>query len=217
MTFPTQSHEIDIDPAETQEWVDALVSTKKVAGVERAQHILNKLEETARVEGLLTGEQLFSSYRNSIPVERQSAYPGNLEIENRLTSIIRWNALATVVRANEASAPVKLPFIPEDPRVIDSTGALALEDIPARMLVLGGGIIGMELGQVYQRFGSEVSVVEMMSQIIPGADKDIVAPLMKRVSSRCKEILLGTRVTAVEATEDGLIVSFEKDGETRQV
>ena len=114
------------------------------------------------------------------------------------------------------SSPVKLPFIPEDPRVIDSTGALALEDIPARMLVLGGGIIGMELGQVYQRFGSEVSVVEMMSQIIPGADKDIVAPLMKRVSSRFKEILLGTRVTAVEATEDGLIASFEKDGETRQ-
>lgn len=102
MTFPTQSHEIDIDPAETQEWVDALVSTKEVAGVERAQHILNKLEETARVEGLLTGEQPFSSYRNSIPVERQGAYPGNLEIENRLTSIIRWNALATVVRANEA-------------------------------------------------------------------------------------------------------------------
>lgn len=114
------------------------------------------------------------------------------------------------------STPVKLPFIPEDPRVIDSTGALTLEDIPARMLVLGGGIIGMELGQVYQRFGAEVSVVEMMPQIIPGADKDIVAPLMKRVSKRFKEVMLETRVTAVEATDAGLVVTFEKGDETRQ-
>lgn len=114
------------------------------------------------------------------------------------------------------SAPIRLPFIPDDPRVIDSTGALALEDIPGRMLVLGGGIIGMELGQVYQRFGAEISVVEMMPQLIPGADKDIVAPLMKRMSSRFKEILLETRVTAVEALRDGLIVTFEKDGETWQ-
>ncbi|WP_136443888.1 dihydrolipoyl dehydrogenase [Pacificoceanicola onchidii] len=114
------------------------------------------------------------------------------------------------------SAPVRLPFLPDDPRVIDSTGALALEDIPARMLVLGGGIIGMELGQVYQRFGAEVSVVEMMPQIIPGADKDIVAPLMKRMSSRFKEIMLETRVTAVQATDDGLVATFEKGSDTRQ-
>ncbi|WP_422050796.1 dihydrolipoyl dehydrogenase [Shimia sp.] len=108
------------------------------------------------------------------------------------------------------SAPIKLPFLPDDPRVLDSTGALELEDIPPRMLVLGGGIIGMELGQVYQRFGSEVSVVEMMPQIVPGADKDIVAPLMKRLSAKFKEILLETRVTAVEASQDGLVVTFEK-------
>lgn len=114
------------------------------------------------------------------------------------------------------SSPVKLPFIPDDPRVIDSTGALDLEDIPARMLVLGGGIIGMELGQVYQRFGAEVSVVEMMPQIIPGADKDIVAPLMTRVSDRFKEIMLQTRVTAVESEKAGLIVTFEKGDEKWQ-
>lgn len=114
------------------------------------------------------------------------------------------------------SSPVKLPFIPEDPRVIDSTGALELEDIPKRLLVLGGGIIGMELGQVYQRFGSQVSVVEMMPQIIPGADKDVIAPLMKRASSRFKEIMLQTQVTAVEAAADGLIVTFKKGEETRR-
>ncbi|WP_037255433.1 dihydrolipoyl dehydrogenase [Roseobacter sp. SK209-2-6] len=114
------------------------------------------------------------------------------------------------------SSPVRLPFLPEDPRVIDSTGALALEDIPARMLVLGGGIIGMELGQVYQRFGAEVSVVEMMPQIIPGADKDIVAPLMKRISTKFKNIHLTTRVTAVDAQEEGLLVTFEKGGDSFQ-
>lgn len=102
MQTRSQNPQADIDPAETQEWLDALISTKEAAGDERAQFILKALEETARVEGLLTGEQPYSSYRNTIPVEQQGSYPGNLEIENRLTSIIRWNALATVVRANEA-------------------------------------------------------------------------------------------------------------------
>lgn len=114
------------------------------------------------------------------------------------------------------SEPARLPFLPDDPQIIDSTGALALEDVPARMLVLGGGIIGMELGQVYQRFGSEVSVVEMMPQLIPGADKDIVAPLMKRFKARFMDIMLATKVTKVEATKAGLTVTFEKDNEAFQ-
>ena len=114
------------------------------------------------------------------------------------------------------SSPVSLPFLPQDPRIIDSTGALDLDDIPKRLLVLGGGIIGMELGQVYQRFGAEVSVVEMMAQLIPGADADIVAPLFKRVSTRFREVMLSTRVTSVAAHETGLTVSFEKDGKTHQ-
>jgi len=116
------------------------------------------------------------------------------------------------------SVPARLPFLPDDPRIIDSTGALALTDVPPRMLVLGGGIIGMELGQVYQRFGAAVSIVEMMEQIIPGADKDIVAPLMKRCAGRFEEIMLATKVTAVDATEAGLTVTFESDDKsfTRQ-
>ena len=93
----------DDDPDETQEWIDALLEVRQVEGVERAKYILRALEETARVQGLLSSEQPYSSYRNTIPVEQQGAYPGNLEIENRLTSIMRWNALAMVVRANEAS------------------------------------------------------------------------------------------------------------------
>ena len=110
------------------------------------------------------------------------------------------------------SEPVTLPFIPhDDERVIDSTGALELKDIPKRMLVLGGGIIGLEMATVYDALGSNVTIVELMDQIIPGADKDIVKPLHNRIASRYEDIKLKTKVTAVEAREDGLKVTFEDD------
>ncbi|ASJ72439.1 dihydrolipoyl dehydrogenase [Granulosicoccus antarcticus] len=113
------------------------------------------------------------------------------------------------------SEPVKLPFIPhDDPRVIDSTGALEMTDIPKRLLVLGGGIIGLEMGAVYDALGSKVTVVELMDQIIPGADKDIVKPLHNRIKGRYENIYLKTKVTAVTAEDDGLHVVFEgPDGE----
>ena len=110
------------------------------------------------------------------------------------------------------SEPVNLPFIPhDDPRVIDSTGALELKDIPKRMLVLGGGIIGLEMACVYDALGSKVTVVELMDQIIPGADKDLVKPLMTRIKGRYENIFLKTKVTAVEAQKGGLKVTFEDD------
>src|SRR6056297_3109562 len=110
------------------------------------------------------------------------------------------------------SEPVALPFIPhDDPRVIDSTGALELKDIPERMLVLGGGIIGLEMACVYDALGTQVTVVELMDQIIPGADKDLVKPLMTRIKGRYENILLKTKVTAVEAQKKGLKVTFEDD------
>ncbi|AVO38693.1 dihydrolipoyl dehydrogenase [Pukyongiella litopenaei] len=110
------------------------------------------------------------------------------------------------------SDPVNLPFIPhDDARVIDSTGALELTDIPKRMLVLGGGIIGLEMACVYDALGSKVSVVEFMDQLMPGADKDIVKPLHKRIEGRYENIWLKTRVTAVEAQKKGLRVTFEND------
>nr|WP_322096640.1 dihydrolipoyl dehydrogenase [Pelagibius sp.] len=113
------------------------------------------------------------------------------------------------------SEPVELPFIPhDDPRVIDSTGALELADIPKRLLVLGGGIIGLEMGCVYDAFGAKVTVVELMDQIIPGADKDIVKPLHKRIEKRYEAIHLKTKVTAVEAEKAGLKVTFEGPGGT---
>lgn len=110
------------------------------------------------------------------------------------------------------SEPVALPFIPhDDPRVIDSTGALELADIPGRMLVLGGGIIGLEMACVYDALGSKITVVELMDQIIPGADKDIVKPLMTRIKGRYENIFLKTKVAAVEALDEGLKVTFEDD------
>ena len=108
------------------------------------------------------------------------------------------------------SEPVHLPFLPhDDERVIDSTGALELKDVPKRMLVLGGGIIGLEMACVYDALGSKVTIVELMDQIIPGADKDIVKPLHNRIKGRYENILLKTKVTAMEAQEKGLKVTFE--------
>ncbi len=108
------------------------------------------------------------------------------------------------------SEPVQLPFVPHgDPRVIDSTGALALDRIPERLLVLGGGIIGLEMATVYHELGSSVSVVELMDQLIPGADKDIVTPLARRIAKQYAAIWLGTKVTDVQAGPDGLTVSLD--------
>jgi dihydrolipoamide dehydrogenase len=108
------------------------------------------------------------------------------------------------------SEPVTLPFIPHsDPRVIDSTGALALDDVPKRLLVLGGGIIGLEMATVYHALGAKVTIVELMDQIIPGADKDVITPLMKRIDKQYEAIYLKTKVTKVEATPEGLVAHFE--------
>jgi dihydrolipoamide dehydrogenase len=107
------------------------------------------------------------------------------------------------------SQAVKLPFIPDDPRVIDSTGALELEGMPGHMLVIGGGIIGMEMAQVYSALGAKITVVEMLSQLMTGADPDLVRPFARRMEKRYEKIMLKTRVTKVEATKDGLKVWFE--------
>jgi len=109
------------------------------------------------------------------------------------------------------SEPSALPGLPNDPRIIDSTGALELKSLPKRMLVVGGGIIGLEMATVYDALGVKVSVVELTKTLIPGCDRDLVKPLEKRISSRYEAILLGTRVTKMEAKSDGIVVHFEGD------
>ena len=106
------------------------------------------------------------------------------------------------------SQPVNLPFIPEDERIIDSTGALELKDVPEKLLVLGGGIIGLEMGTVYRALGSEIDVVEFADQLVPAADKDVIKIYQKYVKDKFN-VMLSTKVVAVEAKDDGIYVTFE--------
>lgn len=108
------------------------------------------------------------------------------------------------------SQAVKTPSFPDDPRVMDSTGALALVDVPKKMLVIGGGIIGLEMATVYHALGSKITVVELGEQLIPGCDKDIVKPLHKKIEKQY-EIFLKTRVAGLEAKKDGIVATFEGD------
>ena len=108
------------------------------------------------------------------------------------------------------SRVTKLPFIPwEDPRVMDSTDALELEEVPKRMLVVGGGIIGLEMATVYDALGADITVVELGSGLMPGADRDIVRPLERRIKKKYENIFLDTKVTEIKPTKDGLVCTFE--------
>ena len=112
------------------------------------------------------------------------------------------------------SQAVKLPFIPADPRVIDSTAALSPADVPKRLLVVGGGIIGLEMATVYDALGAKITVVEMLDQLLPGCDPDLIKPLHERIAGRYEAVMLGTRVTSVKAQRNGLKVEFS-DGASR--
>jgi dihydrolipoamide dehydrogenase len=112
------------------------------------------------------------------------------------------------------SEAASLPFLPDDDRIMDSTAALDVVDIPERLLVIGGGIIGLEMATVYDALGSKVTVVELLDQLIPGCDKDLVKVLQKRIAGRYENIHLSTGVESVEATGDGLVVKFGEHTET---
>lgn len=131
--------------------------------------------------------------------------PNTIEVEGKdgKTTITFDNAIIAA-----GSEPVSLPFVPKDERVIDSTGALEMRDIPGKMLVLGGGIIGLEMGTVYHALGSKIDVVEFLDQLMPAADKDIVKMYMKTIKNKFNT-MLETKVTGIEAKDDGLYVTFE--------
>jgi dihydrolipoamide dehydrogenase len=133
------------------------------------------------------------------------ASPHEFQVEEG-SSTRRVSFAQCVIAAGSES--VRLPGFPDDPRVIDSTGALEL-DLPASLLVVGGGIIGLEMATVYAALGVKVSVVELTPGLMPGCDRDLVRPLEKRITARYERILLGTRVSGVEPVADGLRVSFE--------
>lgn len=172
---------IDLD--KVRDWKDSVVSqlTKGLSG-------MSKMRKVEFVQGLgkFTGS-------NTLEVTGDKG----------TTTISFDNAIIAA-----GSEPVSLPFIPEDDRVIDSTGALEMKDIPGKMLVLGGGIIGLEMGTVYNALGSQIDVVEFLDQLIPAADKDIVKVYNKTIKDTFN-VMLETKVTGVEAKKEGLYVSFE--------
>ncbi|MEO8630944.1 MAG: FAD-dependent oxidoreductase, partial [Betaproteobacteria bacterium] len=114
---------------------------------------------------------------------------------------------AIIAAGSQSSRIPGFPY--DDPRLMDSTGALELKDIPKRLLVIGGGIIGLEMATVYDALGSKVTVVELLDGLIPGADRDIIKPLHNRIAKRYEAILLKTKVTKIEATKQGLQATFE--------
>ncbi len=124
--------------------------------------------------------------------------------DGKITTVSFDNAI--IAAGSQAS---KFPGAPDDERIMDSTGALALADIPKRMLVIGGGIIGLEMGTVYDALGSRVSVVEFTDGLIQGCDRDLVRPLQKRMEKRFESIMLSTKVAKMESKADGIHVSFE--------
>jgi dihydrolipoamide dehydrogenase len=114
------------------------------------------------------------------------------------------------------SQAVRLPFLPDDPRVVDSTGALELRERPKRLLVIGGGIIGLEMGTVYSTLGARLDVVEMLDGLMPGADRDLVRVWQKMNAPRFDNLMLKTKTVGAEATKDGILVRFEGEGAPKE-
>ncbi|MCW8399664.1 dihydrolipoyl dehydrogenase [Legionella sp. PATHC038] len=158
---------------------------------------LKALSKQRKVE-VITGVGKFSG-AHQITVATKD---GSVEVEFE-------NAIIAI-----GSESINLPFIPEDKRIFSSTGALELADIKGNLLVLGGGIIGLEMATVYSALGVDVTVVEFMDQLIPGADLDLVTVLQKRMQKKGVKFLLKTKVTAVEAKKDGIYVSMEGEHAT---
>ena len=177
----------EIDLPKLRGWKESII--KKLTGG------LSGLAKARKVQ-VLTGKGAFAS-SNTLVVETS---------EGSKTVAFK-NAIIAA-----GSSVVKIPGFPyDDPRLIDSTGALELRQIPKRMLVIGGGIIGLEMACVYDALGAKVSVVEFADGLIPAADRDIVKPLHKRIEKRYEAIMLKTKVTKLEARANGLLATFEGD------
>jgi dihydrolipoamide dehydrogenase len=176
-----------VDLATVRNWKDGIVKrlTTGLTGLARQRKVT-----------VLSGEGQFTS-AHTVRVETADG-----------PRVVRF-AQAIIAAGSEPAWP---GFIPADPRIWDSTGALELRFVPKRMLILGGGIIGLEMATVYHSLGAGITVIEMLDQLMPGADPDIVAPFTKRVGKLYDKILLKTKVTAVEARAEGLQVSYEGDG-----
>jgi dihydrolipoamide dehydrogenase len=163
------------------------------------------------VKKLTGGLRMLAKQRKVEVLQGQGQFVGPHVLEVRSDAGVRRIAFQQCIVA-AGSEPVQLPSLPSDPRIMDSTAALELRDIPARLLVIGGGIIGLEMACVYDALGSKVSVVELTRQLMPGCDVDLVRPLEKRLRARYAQVLTGIKVAGVEALAEGLRVRFEGPG-----
>ena len=163
------------------------------------------------VKKLTMGLSQMAKQRNVEIVEGTGVFlsPHQIEVTmaDKSTKVISFDS--AIIAAG--SQPTSIPGTPDDPRIMDSTGALELKDIPKKLLIVGGGIIGLEMGTVYDALGSSVSVVELTDGLIQGCDRDIVRPLHKRMEKRFDNIWLETKVTKIEAKKEGIMVHFEGD------
>ncbi len=173
-----------------------------------------------KVIGKLTGGLAAMAKMRKVTVVRgYGAFVGanHLEVEETSGTAQDKTGKKQVVAFKKAiiaagSQAVRLPFMPDDPRVVDSTGALALKEVPKRMLILGGGIIGLEMGTVYSTLGARLDVVEMMDGLMQGADRDLVKVWQKMNAHRFDNIMLKTKTVGAKATPAGIEVTFEGEG-----
>ncbi len=169
------------------------------------------------VVGKLTGGlAAMAKQRNVTVVQGLGQFTGSHQIavtaaDGKITTVGFDNAIIAA-----GSQATKFPGAADDARIMDSTGALALVDIPKRMLVIGGGIIGLEMGTVYDALGTKVSVIEFTDGLIQGCDRDLVRPLHKRMEKRFESIMLSTKVAKIEAKKDGIHVSFEGEAAPKE-
>ena len=173
-----------------------------------------------KVVGKLTGGLAGMAKARKVDVVRgigQFLDPHHLEVELTQGAGQEKSGAKKIVKFAKAiiavgSQVVRLPFVPDDPRVLDSTSALELESVPKRMLVIGGGIIGLEMGTVYSTLGTRLDVVEMMDGLMPGADRDLVRVWEKMNKPRFDRIMLKTKTVALDARKDALYATFEGEG-----
>src|SRR5450830_430269 len=174
------------------------------------------------VVGKLTGGLAAMAKQRAVTVvQGVGQFTGPNQIAVTLTDGSAADGKVTTVSFDNAiiaagSQATKFPGAPEDERIMDSTGALALADVPKRMLVIGVGIIGLEMGTVYDALGTKVSVVEFTDGLIQGCDRDLVRPLQKRMEKRFESIMLSTKVAKIEAKKDGIHVSFEGEAAPKE-
>ena len=175
--------EIDIDKIRDYKETVVKQLNQGIAGMAKARKVT-----VVQGYGKFTGS-------NTLEVENNEGEKSTITFENAIIAA--------------GSRIIDLPFLPEDERILNSTSALELKDVPDSMLCLGGGIIGLEMATVYRALGCKISVVEMFDQLIPAADKDVVKVLERKLKSEYEAIMLSTSVTKVEAKKDGLWVTFE--------